>query len=41
MRLDYFGIHGRAINIRMTLAYCNVEYEDNIITGKDLQWHKK
>ena len=41
MRLDYFAIHGRAISLRMAFSYCNVEFEDNYITFKDLMWHKK
>lgn len=32
MRLDYFGLHGRAISIRMALSYCQVEFEDNYLT---------
>ena len=32
MKLDYFGLHGRGLMIRMALNYCNQEYEDSKMT---------
>lgn len=32
MKLEYFGIHGRAIPIRLLLSYCNVPFEDHFLT---------
>ena len=32
MKLEYFPLHGRAIMIRMALAYCDVEFEDSQIS---------
>ena len=32
MKLEYFPIHGRAMMIRLALAYCNVDFEDNCIS---------
>ena len=31
MKLEYFGVHGRAMPIRMLLNYCNVEFEDSMV----------
>ena len=32
MKLEYFGLHGRAQMIRMALNHCNVEFEDAHLT---------
>ena len=32
MKLEYFGLHGRAQMIRMALHHCNVEFEDALLT---------
>ena len=32
MKLEYFPVHGRAMMIRLALAYCNVDFEDNCVS---------
>ena len=32
MKLEYFGVHGRGVSLRMALTYCNVEFEDEKLT---------
>jgi hypothetical protein len=32
MRLDYFGVHGRGIFIRLIFNYCNIKFQDNFLT---------
>lgn len=41
MKLEYFKLHGRAMMIRMALAYCNVEYQDYIVTSEEFYRKKK
>lgn len=35
MKLEYFGIHARALMLRLALKYCNVEFEDETITPEE------
>ena len=39
MKLEYFGLHGRAQMIRMALHYCNVEFEDVLYNFQE--WGQK
>ena len=32
-RLEYFAGHGRAIEIRMALFYCGVDYENHLLSA--------
>ena len=41
MKLEYFPIHGRAIQIRLLLAYCKVDYEDIFVTFPEFAQRKK
>jgi glutathione S-transferase len=41
MKLEYFPIHGRAIQIRLLLAYCKVDYEDIFVTLPEFAQRKK
>ena len=40
MKLEYFGAHGRALMIRMTLAYGNVQFEDVHLTMEEFGANK-
>ena len=41
MKLEYFGIHGRAAMIRMALDYTGTEYEDNKLTPETFGANKQ
>ena len=41
MKLEYFAGHGRAIPIRLLLAYCKVEYEDIFYSFQEFGQKKK
>ena len=40
MRLEYFGIHARGTMIRLGFKYCNVDFEDELLTPEEFGTRK-
>jgi hypothetical protein len=32
--LEYFGLHGRGLMVRIVLNYANVDFDDRIVSGE-------
>ena len=40
MKLEYFPLHGRAMMIRLLLNYCNVQFEDKMVSHQEFGENK-
>ena len=40
MKLEYFPLHGRAMLIRLLLNYCNVQFEDKMVSFQEFGQNK-